>query len=86
MDHLPINLRVVERAGGNATVSTESGHTFRMPAEAATEDEFELDPRRLSSETLDVERPAMARALLNEITGAPATAAIMDAEKDGKTG
>lgn len=90
MAHLPISLKIVDRVGEEAIVATESGHRFPLPSvsipETSDGDEFTLDPSEMSGEEIDGLRPAMTRALLNEIIGAPISVAATDAKKDYKTG
>ncbi len=79
---LPIGLKVLKRQGDETIVATESGHSFRMPTSSldAASDEFAFVPSMMSDDSLDDVRPAMARALLNEIIGAPTAAAAIHAE------
>jgi hypothetical protein len=77
---LNIILKISRRDNGTDIITTESGHGFALPKNHAPEEEneFTIDSVRLSDETLDECRPAMARALLNEIIRAPADAAALD--------
>lgn len=87
---LPIELTVIETDRDGKIVATESGHVFRIPAEVTTDcptgKTFRLDPEELTTENDDEMRPAMARALINEIIGAPVATTERDVEKIHKIG
>ena len=87
MTHLPISLKIAGRNGDEAIVATESGHLFRIPmtmVDSATTDGFMLEALEVTASESKKVNHAMTRALLNEIIGAPTTAAGTDAETQRK--
>jgi hypothetical protein len=79
---LPLELEVVGIPDNGTVIATESGHRFLIPESAVADRNpgatFRLDPPGLTDIMDDETRPVMARALLNELIGAPGR----EAEKD----
>jgi len=73
MKNLALELSIERADGAGAEVRTESGHRFRLSSPALRndgQDKFLLE--MIDGEEIDEsERPQFARAIINEIIGAP---------------